>query len=271
VLLVVGASGYTGGEICRQARAAGWPVVGTYHRAPGPDAEIDWRPLDARDAAAVGALVGEVRPTVMISTAYVYGDWAVTADGAASVALAARQVGARLVHLSSDVVHGGRPEPYPDGAVPTPIFPYGAAKAAAETAVRAIDPGAALVRTSLIVGDEQSKQVRLCLDMITGTATGALFSDEVRCPVAVQDLASAVLELAAGDFAGIINVAGPDAVSRVELGVLVAQRYGLDPGRVPQSTIAQSGLTRPGHVVLDSALAASTLKTRLRGAQELFG
>jgi dTDP-4-dehydrorhamnose reductase len=107
--------------------------------------------------------------------------------------------------------------------------------------------------------------------MITGTATGALFSDEVRCPVAVQDLASAVLELAASDFAGIINVAGPDAVSRVELGVLVAQRYGLDPGRVPQSTIAQSGLTRPGHVVLDSALAASTLKTRLRGAQELFG
>jgi dTDP-4-dehydrorhamnose reductase len=59
------------------------------------------------------------------------------------------------------------------------------------------------------VGDEQSKQVRLCLDMISGTATGALFNDEVRCPVAVQDLASAVLELATGDFAGIINVAGP--------------------------------------------------------------
>jgi dTDP-4-dehydrorhamnose reductase len=269
-LLVVGASGYTGGEICRQARAAGWPVVGTYHRAAGPDSEIDWRPLDARDTAAVVALVGEVRPTVMINTASVYEDWAVTADGAASVALAARQVGARLVHMSSDAVHAGRPEPYPDGAPPTPIFPYGAAKAAAETAVRAIDPGAALVRTSLIVGDERSKHVRLCLDMISGTATGALFTDEVRCPVAVQDVASAALDLAAGDFAGIINVAGPDAVSRAELGVLVARRYGLDPGRVPRSTIAESGLTRPGRVVLDSALAAGTLKTRLRGVVELF-
>ena len=83
---------------------------------------------------------------------------------------------------------------------PTPVYPYGAAKAAAETAVRAIDPRAVLVRTSLIVGDERSKQVQLCLDPLGGRAR--LFTDEVRCPIAVDDLAGAVLELAAADYAG---------------------------------------------------------------------
>lgn len=80
----------------------------------------------------------------MVATPYRYDDWTVTADGAAHVALAAAEVGARLVHLSSDALHGGRPTPYADDDPPSPVNAYGAAKAAAETAVRAIDPGAYL-------------------------------------------------------------------------------------------------------------------------------
>jgi dTDP-4-dehydrorhamnose reductase len=49
--------------------------------------------------------------------------------------------------------------------------------------------------------------------------------DEVRCPVHVADLASALLELAAAPFTGIHHVAGPDAVSRY-LGVLIARLRG---------------------------------------------
>ena len=48
------------------------------------------------------------------NTPYRYDDWAVTADGAAHVAVAAAEVGARLVHVSSDALHAGRPEPYAD-------------------------------------------------------------------------------------------------------------------------------------------------------------
>ncbi|WP_432905846.1 hypothetical protein ACQP1S_10930 [Micromonospora matsumotoense] len=48
------------------------------------------------------------------------------------------------MHLSSDALHAGRPIPCLDDDVPTPVHPYGAAKAAAETAVRVVDPGAAL-------------------------------------------------------------------------------------------------------------------------------
>ena len=149
-----------------------------------------------------------------------------------------------------------------------PVYPYGASKAAAETAVRAVDPGAVLVRTSLILGDEHSRQIRLCLAALAGRAT--LFTDELRCPVHVTDLADAVLELAGTAYAGTLNVAGADAVSRAELGRLVAARYGLDPAGMPTATVADAGLVRPTDVRLDSSRAAALLTTRLRGAREVL-
>jgi dTDP-4-dehydrorhamnose reductase len=148
------------------------------------------------------------------------------------------------------------------------VHTYGAAKAAAETAVAAIDPSAVLVRTSLIVG-ARSKHVTMALDLAAGRRTGALFTDEYRCPVAVEDLAGAVLELAASEHAGLLNVAGPEVLSRADLGRLAAVRHGLDPARIPTGTIAASGLgARPARVVLDSSRAASLLRTRLRPASE---
>ncbi|ASW54665.1 sugar nucleotide-binding protein [Plantactinospora sp. KBS50] len=266
--LVVGASGYLGGELCRQVGAAGDRVVGTYRSTPLDLPGTQPRRLDVRDRAAVRELVTAVRPDVVINTAYDTADWATTADAAGYVAVAAAEVGARLVFVSSDALHAGAPEPYGDDVPPSPVNPYGAAKAAAETAVRLVDPGAVLVRTSLIIGDERSKQIQLCLAALAGTAT--LFSDEIRCPVGVADLASALRELAVSPYTGVLNVAGPDAVSRPELGRLVAGRYGLDPAALRTTTRAEAGLSRPGDVRLDSSRAADLVRTRLRGAHELL-
>ncbi|MET7710139.1 sugar nucleotide-binding protein [Micromonospora sp. NPDC005413] len=266
-VLVVGGSGLLGAEVCRRGVSAGLSVVGTFHSgyitAPG----VAGRRLDVTDRAAVRALVAEVRPDAVVGTPYRYDDWAVTADGAAHVAVAAAEVGARLVHVSSDALHAGRPTPYADDEPPSPVHAYGAAKAAAETAVRAIDPGAALVRTSLILG-EGSKQIQLCRDALAGRA--ALFTDELRCPVDVTDLADAVLELVASSYAGLLNVAGPDAVSRADLGLLVAERFGLDAAGLKTTTGAATGLVRPLDVRLDSSRAAGLLRTRLRGVRELL-
>jgi dTDP-4-dehydrorhamnose reductase len=281
-LLVVGGSGLLGGEVIRRALAAGERVAGTYRSAPyrsvagpggaGPGGVSSggaaWHRLDVRDAAAVRGLVARVRPRAVVNCAYAYADWRVTADGAAAVASAVAAAGARLVHVSSDAVHGGRPDPYADDEPPSPVFPYGAAKAAAETAVRVLDPAAALVRTSLILGDESSSQIRLCLDALAGR--GALFTDEVRCPVDVGDLARVVLALAAGDHAGPLNVGGADALSRADLGLLVARRYGVDPAAMRTTTIAGAGLVRPREVRLDSTRVAGLLGVRLRGARELL-
>ncbi|TWJ22597.1 dTDP-4-dehydrorhamnose reductase [Micromonospora endolithica] len=264
---MVGASGFLGREVCRQGIAGGRAVVGTVHTGSVGVPGVLVRRLDVTDRSAVRELFVAVRPDAVVATPYRYDDWAVTADGAAHVAYAAAEVGARLVHLSSDALHAGRPTPYSDDEPPTPVFPYGAAKAAAETAVRALDPGAALVRTSLIVG-EGSKQIQLCRDALAGRV--ALFTDELRCPVDVADLAAAVLELVDNGYAGPLNVAGPDAVSRAELGVLVARRDGLDPAGLRTTTGAACGQRRPTDVRLDSTRAAGLLRTRLRGVAELL-
>ena len=121
--------------MARLASAAGHEVIGT--------SSCD---LDITDRAAVLALVRSVRPRIVVNTAYRADSWAVSADGAAHVALAA--TGARLVHISTDALHSGRNRPYSDDEPPTPVHMYGAAKAAAETAVAAIDPAALIVRTS---------------------------------------------------------------------------------------------------------------------------
>jgi dTDP-4-dehydrorhamnose reductase len=69
--------------------------------------------------------------------------------------------------------------------------------------------------------------------LASGTRDGTLFTDEVRCPVDGTDLASALLELAAAPHAGVCHVAGADAISRYQLGLLIAGRDGLDQVTLP--------------------------------------
>ncbi len=274
-LLVTGASGTLGRCVATQAMAAGWYVIGTYRTAPLAVPAIEWHYLEIADRDAVEDMIEDVRPAVIVHTAFLQrgtGMWPVTVDGAAFVALAAQKMGARLVHISSDALLGGRASPHDESARPYPLTPYGAAKAAAETAVSAILSDAAIVRTSLIIRREPADlHSQMVLDIIAGNRIERLFTDTIRCPIAVEDLASAVLELAESQYSGIINVAGADAVSRYELGQLVARAHGLGDAELPGGTMAERGLIRPDDVRLDMTLARRVLRTRLRGIREYLG
>lgn len=266
-LLITGASGHLGREVARQAVATGWQVTGTFMRVEQPVEGVSWRQLDVRDAAAVLEVVRAVQPSAIIHTAIAEPTvWATNADGAAHVAQAAKACSARLVHVSSDAIFNGAGRCYTEADAPAPINPYGAAKAAAETAVRAILPSAALVRTSLIIGDEAYKHVRMVLDMLAGRHDGALFTDEIRCPIHVRDLAAALLELGVLSYGGVLNVAGAEALSRYDLGVLIARRWGYDPEVLRAASTTESGLRRPTDVRLDISRAQALLRTPLRGA-----
>jgi dTDP-4-dehydrorhamnose reductase len=268
-ILVTGASGYVGRHVVARARAAGWTVVGTYATQPTDVAEVR---LDIREPSAVRALLEWVRPDVVIHTAIGRDrdDWSVTADGAAHVAVAAAATAVRLVHVSSDAVFAGREDEYDEAARPDPVNRYGAAKAAAETAVRAIAPDAAVVRTSLVLGDGYGGHEVLTHALASGRVKGALFTDEIRKPVHVDDLADALLELAMNGYRGVLNVGGADAVNRYELGLLVAARDGLDPGTLTAARMADVGVHSPTDVRLRLDRAQAVLRTRLRGAREFL-
>jgi dTDP-4-dehydrorhamnose reductase len=237
---VTGATGYLGAELVR-----------LLPRASGERVEI-------RDAEATRALFERLRPRTVIHTAYRQEDASVNVEGSENVALAAASVGARLLHLSTDVVFDGRKGvPYVEEDPLSPVNEYGASKAEAERRVAAAHPEALIVRTSLIVGGATPSKHELA-----ATGPGPWFTNEIRSPIQVTDLARALLELAALDVAGPLHVAGADGVSRAELAELVAGR--------PVPT-AEAPSTRPLDCRLDSSRAQAMIRTRLRGVREVLG
>jgi dTDP-4-dehydrorhamnose reductase len=273
--LITGASGLLGGEVVRHM-AGRAPLYGAwFSRPPAPHAGVAYVQLDVADRAAVQALVQRLRPAVIIHTAYRKHEpdlLRVTAEGAGYVAQAAAANGARLVHVSSDVLLDGEHAPYDESAQPAPLHPYGAAKAEAEALVRQAAPRAAIVRTSLICRLAPLDPISAWIsDSLRQGQPITLFTDEIRSPVWVQDLAAALIELAGLDFAGVINVAGPQALSRYELGERLARRLGLDPQGITAGESLHSGLRRPRNCTLDVRLAQRLLRTRLRSYDEGLG
>ena len=203
-------------------------------------------------------LFERLRPDVVIHTAYRQDEDDVNTVGSANVARAAAAVGARLVHLSTDVVFDGRKgSPYVEGDPLSPVTGYGRAKAEAERRVAAAHPGALLVRTSLLYGGaEPSKH-----ELAARGAARTFFTNEIRSPVQVTDLAQALLELAELDVAGPLHVAGADDVSRAEFAELIAGAP-VRTSRAPES--------RPLDCSLDSSRARALLRTRLRGVREVL-
>ena len=248
LLFVTGASGLLGRHLGASVGALRWETVAPTSRM-----------LDVRDAARVDREVREWKPQAVVHLAYRKDDPHTIVDGSANVARAAAAVGARLVHLSTDVVFGGRPTPYTEDDAPHPITDYGRWKAEAEQAVAAACPQAVLVRTSLIYAtDGPCPLVDDVATALAGRSTMRFFTDEVRCPVHAADLARAVAALAdRPDITGLLHIAGPEALSRADIATRIARWLRLDPFQVPRASLADSGLERPGVVVLDSGRAAS--------------
>lgn len=274
-ILITGGSGYLGAELAARAGALGWEVTATYHAHTPANQAVRWEALDLRDAAATEALIARCAPDLVVHTAYRQDGphlVAITRDGAAAVARGAARVGARLVHVSSDVVFDGEQVGlYTEVDKAHPVTAYGAAKAAAERLVTAAAPAALIVRTSLLYGGPRrpGKHERFILDVIAGRADAIFFSDELRCPIEVGDLADALLELALLDRSGILHVAGADVVSRYEFACLVAHTFGCETVGL-RGGASPPEPRRPRNCALDSRLAQTLIRTRLRGVREVL-
>ncbi|MFJ6666527.1 sugar nucleotide-binding protein [Streptomyces sp. NPDC091383] len=270
-VLIIGGSGFLGMELVRRATSADAEAAATFATSrPGTVPGVIWRALDVRDPAQVAGVISEVSASVVINASSGGADWEITAEGLIDIAMAAARLGVRLVHVSSDAVFSGAGVHYAESCLPDPLTPCGAAKAAAETAVRLLVPSAVIARTSLIIGYGRSVHERTVHALVAGTREGVLFTDDVRCPVHAEDLAAALLEVALSDAAGVLHLAGPDALSRHDLGRLIAQRDGLDATRLPAGRRVDAPLPGALDVRLDGRATQERLGTRIRGACEFL-
>jgi dTDP-4-dehydrorhamnose reductase len=237
-LLVTGGAGYLGAELRRQAPGA----LATWHATRIENAIQ----LDVRDEDATMRCFLKHGPDVVIHTAYAMGDADTNVRGAHNVALAAHRVGARLIHLSTDLVFDGEQgAPYTEDDEPRPVMEYGQQKLEAEQLVARVHPEALIVRTSLLVGPPDGPQ-----EALARRDDVEFHSDEIRSPIGVHALAGALLWLARLDVTGILHFAGPEAISRQAL----AERLRGAPVR---SRPAPPGRAR--NVALDSSRARRLL------------
>ena len=271
-LFVTGLAGYLGRAVANAGRAAGWHVAGSIYERSAPHEAETYR-LDVRDADAVLEAVKAAQADAIVHTAYRRnGDdaGAINADGAGNVARAALASGARLVHVSSDTVfHGDLGRPLREDDPLDPVTDYGVTKAAGEAVVAEVDPGAVLVRTSLIYGgDGSSDHERMAIDAASGAIDATFFVDERRCPVVASELASALVELAdTPGVSGPLHVAGADSVSRLEFAQLIAAYAGRDPGRLRGG---EGPPDRPKDLTLDCGRVRELLGSAPRGVREVL-
>src|SRR6188768_2157040 len=116
-MFVTGGSGLLGRHLQRSNALKPWELV-----APGSQM------LDVRQRENVISMITSWKPKVVVHLAYRKTDRRCTTNGSEYVAEAAAACGARLVHLSSDVIFPGRHEPYTETDSPFPISDYGRMK-----------------------------------------------------------------------------------------------------------------------------------------------
>lgn len=258
-ILVTGAAGQLGRELVDVATAAGHEVFAA-SRAE----------LDVTKPEAVRAVVMRERPEVIVHAAAWTAvdacegdrDKAMLHNGAATrfVVDAAREVGARVVYISTDYVFDGtKPTPYVETDTPNPQSVYGASKLAGEQAVdTSIDM---VVRISWVCGFHGANMVKTILRIAAQQDTLTFVDDQIGYPTFADDAAKMITRLATEARTGIWHVTNQGAVSWYEFTREVLRAAGHDPARV--KPVRTRDLTpprpapRPANSVLDNAALRS--------------
>ena len=273
-LLLTGASGYLGAHLAPRA-AKLFDVYSTYFSNPERITAGVPLYLDLSNPDAVRQMLYFFQPEAIVHTAASNRDgqnMAAIVPVARALAEYAREAGIRLIHLSTDLVFDGDNPPYHDDSPLSPIMSYGAQKAEAETLVREIYPAATIVRPSLIYGlDPLDAQTRWLVEGMRGGETVSLFTDEYRCPIWVDALVDALIELIDVDCPGPIHLVGPQSLNRWDFGLklLAALNVPRSPNVIP-ATVAESGLVRSKNLTLTAERAEQLLKTHLPGVDEVL-
>lgn len=235
--------------------------------------------LDVRRADAVAAAVEAVAPDVILNAAgYTAVDraeaepdlaFAVNAEGVAHLATAARQNGARLVHLSTDFVFDGvARRPYRPPDVAAPLSAYGRSKLAGERhALDILGPGCTVVRTSWLYSRFRRNFVRTMLRRMAAGEPLEVVDDQEGSPTWAAPLAEALWRaVRRDDLPGIWHWSDDGSCTWYGLARAI-QEEALERRLLPRATplrpVASSDLAavarRPAYSVLDASATRAML------------
>lgn len=232
--------------------------------------------LDITDAQAVRRQVEALRPALIINAAaYNAVDraeqereraFAVNAWGPLYLARAANDVGARLVHVSTDYVFDGQTDrPYDEQAIPNPLNVYGESKLQGEQWVLQTQPQALVLRTSWVYGVHGENFVAGMLRAARQRRPLRVVDDQIGAPTHADELAAAIVALAERSApGGIYHCSGATALTRYDfVRAIFEAADGIEPGDrmalltpIPSSEYP-SAAVRPKYGVLGCAKLAA--------------
>jgi dTDP-4-dehydrorhamnose reductase len=247
--------------------------------------------LDIVAGEAVRDRVGRHRPAVIINAAaYTAVDKAesepdaarrINVEGPAHLAAAAREYGARLIHISSDFVFDGAASvPYRPDCATHPLSIYGRTKRDGERAVlEALPERSVIVRTAWVYAATGANFLRTMLRVMRTQGSARVVADQVGTPTAARSLAEVLWQIAGNpEIRGIHHWTDAGVASWFDFAVAIAEEaveLALVPPGVTVTPITTADYPtpapRPAYSVLDKgSLAAYGLspihwRKRLRG------
>jgi len=259
-VLVTGANGQLGTDLCK--------VLRDFELIPLTDKDIE-----ISDMSSVKQAFSKYKPDIIINTAaYVRVDdcedekdkaFSVNALGARNVAGVAQELGAKLVHLSTDYVFGGEAEPrttpYTEFDTPVPLSIYGKSKLAGENLARHFCLRHFIVRTSGLFGVAGSMGkggnfIETMLKLSREREELRVVDDQVFSPTYSRDLARKIVQLMTTDYYGIFHITNRGACSWYEFTTEILKLADITTPVVPiTSDQYLQKARRPRYSVLDNS------------------
>ncbi len=205
-----------------------------------------YAPLDITDGKAIFQVLQAYRPDVVIHTAAMtqVDDcedqqelcWEMNVTAVAHLVKGCTEIGAHLVHLSTDFIFDGAEGPYLETAQANPLSFYGKSKLAAEKLLQESSLSWSILRTVLVFGvvEDMSRSniVLWAKSALEKQQQLRIVNDQFRTPTLAEDLAQGCILAAKQRAQGIYNISGADYMSVEELVRRVARYFGLDEGYI---------------------------------------
>jgi dTDP-4-dehydrorhamnose reductase len=223
------------------------------------------RDVDIRNADRVQHVVQETKPDwIVLAAAYTDVDgcesnrelaFAVNRDGAINVAGAAKEVGARLMFLSSDYVFDGKnTTPYEVSDLRNPQSVYGQTKAEAELRLLELMPECCIIRTSWLFGAGGKCFPDTILKLAANRPALDVVNDQRGSPTYTNDLAHAIIQLCRKNAKGIVHATNAEDCTWFDFAREIVRHSGLstDVRPVNSQQMARPA-PRPAYSVLSPA------------------
>ncbi|MFZ5518539.1 MAG: dTDP-4-dehydrorhamnose reductase [Candidatus Zhuqueibacterota bacterium] len=249
-LLITGVNGLLGQKLLMQA-ASKYSIVGIdLHDQPfNKKIHFDYLKLDLTDRKAVKDAILSIYPHYLVNTAAMTNVdacenekekcWKINVEAVNNIVYAARKIGTKIVHLSTDYIFDGKKGPYDETATPSPLGYYGKSKLASENVLAASELDYAIVRTMVLYGDAEAIRPNFVTWLVATLKQGksvTIVNDQFGNPTLADDLAAAIIRIIQLQKWDLYHVCGSELIDRYQFALKIADIYKLNKSLIHQTT-----------------------------------